>query len=193
MVTVRLFIAIPLEEHVKSHLDHLRRDLQGNIPSGISWVRIDSIHLTLKFLGEVDERNIPGLTGALMRVCGQFDGFTLGFQGLGCFPNIRQARVIWAGSARCAPLIALQSAVEEACRDLGFPVEERRFSPHLTLGRIKNALKPADIAYLEEKIRATSTSEIIPMTISEVILFKSELQRDGAKYSVLARAQLNPV
>lgn len=190
---MRLFIAIPLKENVKSYLDHLRRELQGNIPSGISWVGIDSIHLTLKFLGEVDERNIPGLTGALMRVCGHFDEFTLGFQGLGCFPNIRQARVIWVGSARCEPLIALQSAVEEACRILGFPVEERRFSPHLTLGRVKYGLRSADIAYLEEKIRVASASEITPMTVREVILFKSELQRGGAKYSVLTRAQLNPV
>ena len=190
---MRLFIAIPLEENIKSYLDHLRRELQSNIPSGVSWVGIDSIHLTLKFLGEVDERKIPGLTDALLRVCGQFDGFSLGFQGLGCFPNIRQARVIWAGSARCEPLTALQSAVEEACRDLDFPVEERRFSPHLTLGRVKSGLKPADIACLEEKIRAASTSAIISMPVREVILFKSELQRGGAKYSVQARANLNLV
>jgi 2'-5' RNA ligase len=189
---VRTFIAIPLSNQVLSNLERLQKELHNGIGSGVSWVAIPSIHLTLKFLGEVDEKRIPGLSTEIKNICRGFTEFNLSCGGLGCFPNTRQTRVIWSGIKPEMQLMDLQTAVEFGCSRLGFPKEERRFSPHLTLGRVKFGLDQSAISFLEKKIERETDRYDSKTNVQEVIVFNSELLRTGARYTICSRANLNP-
>lgn len=189
---MRTFIAIPLPEHHLSILEDLQKELQSEIRSGVAWVSITSIHLTLKFLGEVDENRLSDLSYEMGNLCQGFTAFDLSGGGVGCFPNSRRARVIWSGIQADKRLTDLQAAVEAGCCRLGFPKEERTFSPHLTLGRVKAALAPSALDFLEKKIKVEAGRHDSIINVREILIFKSELLRTGARYTVFSRANLKP-
>lgn len=183
--SIRAFIAIELP----SELTEALRGLQALFSDGglknkeISWVKPENIHLTVKFLGDVEERRIPDIFAALEKAADGIRPFTLRAAGVGTFPKGTAPRVLWVGINGCPELKKLHSGIEEALKALGFPEEERDFSPHLTLCRIKTP--PAGRALMAaQNIRPDINMDFMA---SSFVLFKSELSPTGAKYVELKR------
>lgn len=162
-------------------LDQMQQELRG-CGAEVGWTAIPSIHLTLKFLGEVDPEVIPKLAELLEAVSESEHGFELRLHGLGCFPNPKSPRVIWCGiDGDTDALLRLQQKVETACSTFGFPPEDRAFKPHLTLGRVKGKrnLRP-----LTDCIKIGSGLER-RFKADHFNIYQSTLRPQGALYSVL--------
>lgn len=166
---MRLFIAIELPELHKKELGLLRAEIPG-----ARWVPAEQIHLTLAFLGEVDEDTARRLTEKLARL--QAGAFKLFFSGTGCFPNRHHPRVIWAGVQQEPALTRLATAIQTAVITCGIPLEVRPFSPHITLARLKLPCSHEVGAFLDQHGSMT----VPPFPVQEFILFQSRLTQQGA-------------
>jgi RNA 2',3'-cyclic 3'-phosphodiesterase len=157
----------------------------------VKWVRPEGIHLTLKFLGDVEDTSEAELRAALGSAAGAGEprGITLQVDGFGAFPDARRARVIWAGVTPEPALELLQHRVEQAFAPLGFPTEARAFRPHVTLGRAARDARPRDLAALEPALdSATFTATALVATVD---LMQSTLESRGAVYHVKHRERLS--
>ena len=154
----------------------------------VKWVRPEGVHLTLKFLGDVDEAREPGLRDALGQVCNDTRPMTLHIEGFGVFPDFKRPRVVWAGVTPDPALELLQHRVEQVFSPLGFPTEAKAFRPHLTLGRAKRDARPRDFTGLEDALGGIAFSETV--VVPDVDLMESTLQSDGAVYQVKHRGRL---
>lgn len=151
-------------------------------------MRPESVHVTLAFLGQVDDARVPELVRALEGAARAGGRFSLGLGGGGSFGSPRAPRVLWVGvTGEVDALVALQQRVVEALAPLGFPPEERRFSPHLTLARARSPGGDAALKAAEELARAVA-SEAEP--IEEIVLFQSSPGAGGPRYDALARVPL---
>ena len=188
---IRAFVAIKLDEKTIAALHRAQASLR-NKPSGQTgrWVRPEDIHLTLKFLGDVPTEAVPEITQALKIACAPSAPFDITLAGVGCFPNCRQPRVVWVGIKETVFLRNLQSAVEEAVNELGYPPEERAFSPHLTLARVERNAKPKEVAALGQEVERSALGEIATFHAERVSLMRSDLRPSGPIYSELAEARL---
>lgn len=168
---MRLFIAIELPDEIKRVLDRLGMDIPGarRVPA-------DQIHLTLSFLGEVDEAALELLTGQLARV--HLKEFLIQFGGTGCFPDRRRPRVVWIGLAPNPGLNALAARVRDAVLACGIPQEERPFSPHITLARIRLPSPGMCDAFLARDKRPALPA----LRVREFSLFESRLSPQGAEH-----------
>jgi 2'-5' RNA ligase len=184
---MRTFIAIEIPAEIKKEM----AEAQGRLKvSGVEagWTRPEGIHLTLKFLGDVGEQRIPEVMKALSRAVNGMGRFRLEITGAGAFPNPKNARVAWIGvSGDLERLMALQSSVEESMAGLGMEREDRKFTPHLTLGRIKH-IRSRD-AWVNA-LDAMKDIRLSSFHVEAVSLMKSELQRSGAVYTELGRVEL---
>lgn len=182
---IRTFIALSLPEDVKAVLEAFGGELKKS-NADVSWVRPQSIHLTLKFLGNVPEEAIEPISTALSEVASSITPFSLQVAGCGAFPTIKQIRVVWAGvRGDLAILRLLQTGVEKAMVPLGFKPEDRPFSPHLTLGRARGR---RGLQALQERLMANQDFQTPPFDSREVVLYRSDLKPDGARYTPLFRA-----
>lgn len=177
---IRTFIALPIPDNLTESLRSAISQLRS-INSGVKWVRPESIHLTLKFLGNIEEELVGPVSQQLDSVAGSYPEFELGLSGLGVFPGQRRPRVIWAGlGGDTMPLSELASDVDRMCAGFGIKAEKRPFNAHLTLGRLKvPSMVDLDINLIEEWFRAR-----------EVIFYKSELLPTGARYTILHSSSL---
>jgi 2'-5' RNA ligase len=185
---MRLFVAIALPSETLQMLQALGRELQ-QIDAEVRWVRPESMHLTLEFIGEVDEGRVAELAGALERSASTHSSFELRAAGLGAFPERGAPRVVWFGIADPeGRLERLQADVARACASVGLHPEERAFHPHLTLGRVqgKRNLRP-----LADRIRIGSASAS-SFPVSRINLYQSTLRRSGAIYGVVREFPLAP-
>ena len=166
----RLFVAIDLPEQVKEAVAGITgRDLPG-----AHWVHREQLHLTLRFIGDADEETFLAVKEALRTV--RSTSFSLTMKGVGHFPPGRRPRVFWVGMAESEPLEALQRQVETKIIGAGISPDERRFSPHITLARLKET--PAErVLALEERHRMFSAG---PFPVTEFYLYSSTLTREGA-------------
>jgi 2'-5' RNA ligase len=147
---------------------------------GISWVKPESIHLTLKFLGEIDDAKAGEISAGLKKASEGIGPFTLELEGVGCFPNTRNPRVLWAGIKESAPLLKLQKSVEERLSAIGFEAEDRPFTPHLTLCRIKSAQDGRVLGRLVSEAKPQAKAGF---TVSSFAFMKSVLKPSGAEYT----------
>jgi RNA 2',3'-cyclic 3'-phosphodiesterase len=184
---MRLFIAIELPLEIKQGLAKMQEQLKGG-GAGASWTKPEGIHLTLKFLGETPESQVPEILQTLAAAVRGTGKFRVDVAGAGAFPNARNPRVLWIGVAGdLEKLQALQASVEEALRKLGFEPEDRKFSPHLTLARIKY-LRPRD--NWQTAIGKISDVNLGGFDADHVSLMKSELKPSGAVYTEMGRVEL---
>ena len=192
MEKIRTFIAIELDESIKDGLTKLQERLKGEAPQGsVRWVRPEGIHLTLKFLGDVPADQIEEITRALQKSCQGFARFSLSCGELGCFPNLKRPRVVWVGiQEEMGTLAQLQKAIEENVAPLGYPTEKRKFSPHLTLGRVQKRASSGDRRRLGELIGASEIGIVGQMEVRSVNLMRSDLRPSGAVYTRLAEVEL---
>lgn len=190
MPGIRSFIAVPLERQLYQHIAEISQMLKGSVRGGVSWVQPASIHLTLKFLGEIQPGKIAEVKNALQAVVPKFEQFELNAADLGCFPNKNRPRVVWVGLHAPEDLDHLQKSIEDACVELGFEREQRKFSPHLTLGRVKPYARPDEIHSLQQALERIPALNLGATQAREVVLFKSDLQPSGAVYTPLISVQL---
>ena len=188
---LRLFIAVELPESWTEALAATQAALSRRGLERLRWVRPEGIHLTLKFLGNVDERRSPELTGAITRAASRVPPFRLSLTGLGAFGPAARPRVVWVGVGGDLPaLTRLWDAVETDVGRLGFPRERQRFAPHLTLARVPEDLPREVTSSIGATLGATSAPAAPPLTVTDVALMRSELGRGGARYTRLSSAPL---
>ncbi len=188
METIRTFIAIVLPEGVIRQLAQVQRQLERQAPpESVRWAKPEGIHLTLKFLGDTPVGKLDAIRAALAAVASQAlpCAFTVG--GLGCFPHARRPRVLWVGVQPMGEeLASLQRAVERAMKPLGFPPEGRGFTPHLTLGRVRDRIPPADLSRLGDLVSSTDIGTLGEVQARSFALIQSVLKPSGAEYTPLA-------
>ena len=185
--TVRSFIAIELPAAVISLLDNVQQELKV-LRLKARWVRPQNIHLTLKFLGNIDSGEIEKIGRAMVDAAGDSAPFTLTIGGIGFFPDIKRPRVIWVGLDGAKPaLFKLQRNLADRLAIAGFPKEKRSFKAHLTLGRIRQAVNPNII---DQAIQGYSDLGDLKFSANRIILFKSDLKPTGAEYSHLKQVDL---
>lgn len=183
---MRTFIAVNLSDAVRDdlavHLDTFRP-----LARGVSWVPPGNAHITMKFLGEVPESELDAVAEGVVEAVTGFRQFEVQVGGFGAFPNFRRPRVFWLGiTGGVDNLAALATKIDREMQPLGFEKEKRRFSPHITLGRIR---KPG--AYDELRQAAENADYAsAPFTASSVEIMKSVLSPQGARYSVWKSIEL---
>jgi 2'-5' RNA ligase len=189
---LRTFIAIELDQALLRLLQSVQNRMKRQTPPGsVKWVAPDGIHLTLKFLGDTPVERTAEVTNALRAACIGFAPFEFVVEGRGCFPNFRRPRVIWAAVRDEGRVLAsLQAAIEREVAPLGWPTEERGFSPHLTLGRVAKDADSYTAGLVGQAVERTVVEQIGVQQVNAVSLIKSDLRPTGAVYTVLASAPL---
>jgi 2'-5' RNA ligase len=175
---MRLFVALDIPESVRTSLAALLPKLRA-VCAGARWVRIEGLHITLKFIGEVSAEKIGAIKAALATLPSR-QPVPVIFRGLGFFPNARRPRVLWAGVEVGPELGALAAAVEAALDPLGIAREERTFSPHLTLARFDS---PRGLEALHSAVEKSALLEFGQATSQEFHLYQSILKPGGAEYT----------
>lgn len=191
MEQIRAFIAIELSEAFRKALAELQAELKaGNPPSG-KWVSPEGTHLTLSFLGSVGNDRIPDIAQAMARAAKAVAPFVLKMGRLGAFPAVRRAQVIWVGlGGALDKLIELNALLDSELIPLEFPPEERAFTPHLTLVRLREGMSPLERERLAKLISETTPKNPLEMEVTHLSLMRSFLSREGATYRCLAQAAL---
>jgi 2'-5' RNA ligase len=191
MEQVRCFIAIGLTDEIKAGLEQLQSQLKSGGQTSIKWVDPYSIHLTLKFLGGVDGDKISPITAAMAEAVQGVAPFRLEVKGLGAFPNLRRVQVVWVGvGGEVDKLAYLQQRLESSLAGLGFAPENRRFTPHLTLARVRERASLAEREGLGQLIASAKFEAAHSFPVTEVSLMRSQLTREGAIYSRISAAAL---
>jgi 2'-5' RNA ligase len=175
---MRSFVAIDLDPEIKNALQDLILKLKKT-KADIRWVNFQGMHLTLKFLGEVNQDSIPAIEAVLRAASAGRSPFPLILKGTGTFPGGKSPRILWAGFAEEPVLMSLQEAVEAGLEKEGYPREARPFHPHLTLGRVKSQAGVREAVLELEKRRESVFGE---MTVRKLTLFESILRPQGAEY-----------
>jgi 2'-5' RNA ligase len=188
MARLRTFIAVDLGQPLRDRCAAMQENLT-RLGAEVKWVERENLHATLLFLGEVDERDVPAVCAAVATTCAGHKPFTLGVEKVGCFPNPRRPRTIWAGVGEgAAELTALHDALEPPLLELGcYRREERQFTPHITLGRVKNDRHTDRLAAGLAKYADWRDGDV---AVGEVLVLSSELTPKGPVYTVLSRARL---
>ena len=185
--SLRLFVALELPAHFKEALEDIIGQVKGRGLPTERWGALEGIHLTLKFLGNVPSERFQEIVSGLEAALLDATPFTLALDRPGAFPNLRTPRVLWVGtSGELGALLALQQRVEACLEPLGFPREERRFSPHLTLARLGDRTSPAEHRLGGEALPAAMLPRTGPMMVEGVSLMKSTLLPSGAVHQRLA-------
>src|SRR5579859_5448445 len=190
--SLRLFVAIELPEPAREALAAVQKRLQtADKGHSVRWSSVDGIHLTLKFLGETRPDQVPEITAGLTASAEGYAPFDLEIVGLGCFPNSRKPRIVWAGSGgNISALRSLHDAVEQHIAPLGFPTDERGFSPHFTLGRARQEASTASLAALGSAVEKLDPGTLYSWRVTGFSLIRSDLRPSGAVYTQIAHFEL---
>ncbi len=184
---IRSFIAIDLPDATRQGLAAVQEQLRQS-RAGVRWVKPSSIHLTLKFLGNIQAAQVEDIARAVAHEVRDQPPITLGAAGLGAFPSRRKPRVLWIGmEGEVQRLTRIQSRVENALELLGFAREKRPFRPHLTIGRVKDRRR---LQSLIDAMAELKIPEFDSFDVTEIILYKSDLRPTGAIYTKLHRMPL---
>ena len=183
--SIRCFIALSFPADVRAQLGELIRVLQF-AGADVKWVDPANIHLTLKFLGEVSQQQADDVRGQITLLDGRHQRMETRLTEAGAFPGLRRPQIIWAGLADPPRLHALNADIEDRMHNIGFARENRGFTPHLTLGRVRS---PRDLQRLAQLIPETRV-EPVPFTMTTLALFRSILTPAGPRYEPLATIEL---
>lgn len=190
MEKIRLFIAIDIPGTLKSGLQNVQKQLKTATPH-VKWVTPENLHLTLKFLGDTPKDECTNLKRVLQEMGLAHDPFTLALNGLGTFPKGGRPKVVWAGvRGQVEVLRLLQADIEGKLEKLGYPRENRPYSPHLTLGRPKQL---GDLGNLVEQVKDQQSLTLGEWRVSSLNLMQSILRPSGPLYTVLAAIPLGTV
>jgi 2'-5' RNA ligase len=180
---LRTFVAVLIPSELKAKIAAVQEDLRRAAPD-VKWVKPESFHITMEFLGDTDSRLVDDIREALKRVCAEVEPFDVEFAGVGAFPNARRPRVVWAGvKAGTQELAKLAGKVADALLPLGFQKEDKPFRAHITIGRVKDERK---VSMLTPALENTETGALGRFQAASIALMQSDLRREGPIYSVLA-------
>ena len=193
MSLLRAFIAVELPLEIRQTVCNTTSKLRGEIGALVRWVPIENMHLTLKFLGDVSPSNVELLSQMLRAEMDLFNCFDLRLNGLGSFPNLKRPRVIYIGIQAPAALEALQRGIESASNRLGYGSEVRGFSPHLTIGRVKQNVTATEQQTIRRALEGTKIDALGTARVNSVELFKSDLKPTGSVYTRLYSARLKNI
>jgi len=185
---IRCFVALELPDDLKRNIHDQTAELRA-ISRSVKWVSQQNLHITLKFLGDTDEAMLGGIEAALKQAAGSHKQFSISFEGLGAFPNLKRPRVFWIGERGAEPLVRLQKDVEASLAALGFEPEERAFRPHLTIGRAKD-IRPIEARKLADYMEKSPPAQYGEMVVSGICLMRSDLRPQGPIYTRLVSSQL---
>ncbi|PKB63575.1 MAG: 2'-5' RNA ligase [SAR202 cluster bacterium Io17-Chloro-G2] len=178
---VRAFIAIDVPSEVRQIMAVTMRELADQIPGSVRWVDPQGIHLTLKFLGDIPAQDVEHIVAALKTPVRQVPGFSIHLTGLGMFPNNRRPRVLWAGvDGQLDTLTNLQQCVEGVLSELNYATERQTFSPHLTLGRVRERISPGARRRIIQAMSSASIPTSDPWLVKEIRLFRTTLTPQGS-------------
>jgi len=184
---LRSFLAIELPKSIQKKIEEVQRDLKIS-RADVKWVRPENIHLTLKFLGNVEESRFEPILQSIGSLIQRTSPFPVKVQGMGAFPHSKNPRVIWMGLIdETKGLTTLQKSLEGALEKIGFEPEGRPFQPHLTLGRVRTSRGKDDLIGKMEKHREEEFGDV---EAGEIVLFKSELKPTGPIYTPLKKLKL---
>jgi 2'-5' RNA ligase len=190
MDKIRSFIAIELPLSLRQELGRIQARLRVDKPR-IKWVDPDGIHLTLKFLGNVEAARIDGITQAVAESARRVHPIQLNIQELGAFPSLKRVQVVWVGlGGELDKLSRLYQLLEAGLAGLGFPPEQRHFSPHLTLARLGNEASPEERQLFGQLITDTRLESDYSFKADALSLMRSQLTGSGAIYSRISSAML---
>jgi RNA 2',3'-cyclic 3'-phosphodiesterase len=190
METYRLFIAAELPPYVKAELANMQTRLRRANPP-VTWIAPGAMHLTLRFLGETSTALIPDLHAAICAALEPYSAIALRLSGAGAFPNDRRPSVLWAGVGGAAAVLErAQAGIEAALVGLGLATEPKPFHPHLTLGRVRHEAGQEQRRHLGDAIRALPPPPPLEWAVERVVLFRSELRREGPVYTEIADCRL---
>ncbi|MFP3854178.1 MAG: RNA 2',3'-cyclic phosphodiesterase [Anaerolineales bacterium] len=181
---MRTFLAIDLDEIIVESLRHESLQLQEEIPDKwVKWVKPESIHLTLKFLGEIKPEFIGQVEELVDPIVVDTPEMIMKIGGFGAFPNFNRPRVLWVGvDEETGALETLHAKLQSAFEQIGFEAERRSFTPHLTLGRVKRGFSKGDQADLVERLRRVEINSLGRLEADGLTLFESKLGPGGASY-----------
>ena len=191
---MRLFVALDIDQEIRESIARFMSDVRGLAPN-VRWVQPESLHVTLKFIGERPDPMVKDIENALQGISAS--PFRLSFRGAGFFPTEQSARVFWIGIQADAELPDLATQIERSLVPLGIEPEKRAFSPHLTLaragngsgapGRQKGDRPNRRFSALQAELRAISSPDFGTMSAAEFFLYRSQLSSRGAQYTKIAR------
>lgn len=191
MSVLRTFIAVDIPAELRHVIQQKTNSLRATLGvSSVRWVAAENIHLTLKFLGDVSPANVDVLTQLLRAEADIIPAFDMQIGGLGSFPSLRRPRVLFIGIQAPALLEALFRGIESACARLGYESETRGFSPHLTIGRMKQDVSASDQQKIRGALADFHIDSLGTARVDSVHLYKSELKPNGSVYTKLYSAQL---
>jgi 2'-5' RNA ligase len=188
MARLRTFIGVDIDKAIRDRTVALQETL-GQSGTDVKWVEPDNLHVTLLFLGEVSDRDMPDVCRVVAEASAKQPVFRMSVERAGCFPNPRRPRVLWVGVGEgTQELCALHDRLEPPLLELGcYRREERQYTPHITLGRVKSD-RPTDKLAAALAKRAGWNGGAL--TVREVQVMSSELTPQGPQYTVLSRAKL---
>jgi len=190
MTLLRVFIAVETPLPIRQAIFVQTESLRGALGDLVRWAPVENMHLTLKFIGDVSPANVELLSQMLTAETMGCAPFRMQIGGLGSFPTSRRARVIWVGIQAPAALASLQRGIQSAAARLGYESETRPFSPHLTIGRVRQQVRASDQQRVRAALEQTQVGDLGAAAVTAVHLFKSELKPSGAEYTCLFSAQL---
>jgi 2'-5' RNA ligase len=185
---MRAFVAVDLAQEVLAEIEQFVARMEARLP-GARWVVTTKLHLTLRFLGESDERQLATLAASLESIGSRYRPFTVRYRGIGFFPSARRPRIFWVGlDDPPEDLLNIHKDLEAAVRESGFEPERRPFSPHLTLARFRN---PRPHPRFQEIAREFESQDFGTSRVPDLVLYQSILKREGAEYHALKRLALS--
>jgi 2'-5' RNA ligase len=188
MAQRRIFLAVDISEEARRNVVGYIHELKGRFAGvSVKWEQAEKLHLTLKFLGPVDEHRIAKLETAIRQVVADHAPFAAELSGTGVFGSAREPRILWIGMGRGRDaLLSLAGEIEAAMEHLGFPKDPRQFNPHLTIGRIRQPREGKDLtpAHLQNLLPPFEFS------VNDVTIYESVLNPQGSIYEVISRVAL---
>jgi RNA 2',3'-cyclic 3'-phosphodiesterase len=183
---IRCFVAINLDKGLRRDLYHATEALR-DIQCDVKWVPMENLHITLKFLGDTPEECIPKIGERLAAISGSHMPFRMKLHGAGIFPDRRRPRVVWIDILDSGEFIKLYEKVEESLAIIGFQKDNRSFTPHLTIGRVRSPKGNASLVGMVEKLKENDFGII---EVEKISLMKSDLKPSGAQYTPVAEYYL---
>ena len=191
MSVVRAFIALDLPDSLDGPLTQVSNNLKGKLEGKqIRWVDVPNIHLTMKFLGDVSIKNISMINEIIQSEAASHKQFEISLGGFGIFPNFTRPRVIWVGVEAPEELINLQRRINLETTRLGYEPDQRKFNPHVTLGRVSRNANPKEVRSISELLRKHKVGFLGAARVTEVNLFRRDLGTKGAVYTKIFTAPL---
>lgn len=179
----RIFVGLDISDEARRKISDYIDFLRESFPNfRVSWDKTEKLHLTMKFLGEIDDEQIAKLLEAVERAAQKASSFNVRIEGTGVFPSPKQARILWLGvKSEGESLQTLNEVLESECERQGFAKEKRKFKAHLTIGRLKEKSDELVKTHLEQNF------EPVVFEVSEIVVFQSKLQPTGSIYSVVSK------